>query len=70
MIAAQSQKARSGSSTSRASKASALASISSQAYSTWASLLLYPSFYLRVGSAKATAPSKAAITRMDVLILN
>jgi hypothetical protein len=64
---------RSGSPTSKADNASAFASIStsqSKAYLTWARLfLLYPSFYLRVGSAKATAPRSAAMTMMDVLIL-
>jgi hypothetical protein len=71
-VAVQSQKARSGSATSRAANASALASIStsqSKAYLVWASFLLSPSLYLRVGSAKATAPRRAAMTMMDVLIL-
>ena len=67
---AQSQKARSGSETSMAASAGASAS-RSPASPNWARLffLACPSFYLRVGSAKATAPSNAAITIRDVLIL-
>jgi hypothetical protein len=72
-VAVHWQKERSGSETSKLSNAAASALIglpqASISYWTWASFLLYPSFYLRVGSAKATAPSKAAITMMDVLIL-
>jgi len=53
-----------------ASRAAASASApQSSACWTWASFLLYPSFYLRVGSAKATAPSKASKTMAWVLML-
>ena len=65
------QKARSGSATDKPSNAGASASIAHKSWLTWASVfLVYPSFYLRVGSAKATAPSNAAITISEVLILN
>lgn len=68
----QSHQSRFGSATKKSAIGSAVAVISGQtAWATWASFLLYPSFYLRVGSAFANtmAPRKAAKTMDEVLII-